>query len=73
MFFVSEENNYLYDFIWLRVVHFVLMVASLLCAGNKPLTVVWDISTWKKVGHKRLLRKPAAVMSMSLDGKYLAL
>lgn len=41
--------------------------------GNKALTVVWDISTWKKVGHKRLLRKPASIMSMSLDGKYLAL
>ncbi|KAK6136146.1 hypothetical protein DH2020_030119 [Rehmannia glutinosa] len=41
--------------------------------GNKPLTVVWDISTWKKVGHKRLLNKPASIMSVSLDGKYLAL
>ncbi|KAI8007422.1 SEC12-like protein 1 [Camellia lanceoleosa] len=41
--------------------------------GNKALTVVWDISEWKKIGHKRLLRKPASVMSMSLDGKYLAL
>ncbi|KAL8052006.1 hypothetical protein ABFX02_06G184200 [Erythranthe guttata] len=41
--------------------------------GDKPLTVVWDISTWKKVGHKRLLRKPASIMSISSDGKYLAL
>lgn len=41
--------------------------------GNKPLTVVWDISSWKKIGHKRLLNKPASVMSMSLDGKYIAL
>ncbi|KAI5648520.1 hypothetical protein M9H77_34525 [Catharanthus roseus] len=41
--------------------------------GNKPLTVVWDISTWKKVGHKRLLNKRASIMSISLDGKYLAL
>ncbi|XP_075502730.1 SEC12-like protein 1 [Primulina tabacum] len=41
--------------------------------GNKALTVVWDISSWKKVGHKRLLRKPASIMSVSLDGKYLAL
>ncbi|KAL3523530.1 hypothetical protein ACH5RR_016364 [Cinchona calisaya] len=41
--------------------------------GNKPLTVVWDISTWKKIGHKRLLPKPAAILSISLDGKYLAL
>ncbi|KAI3470555.1 hypothetical protein Pfo_027218 [Paulownia fortunei] len=41
--------------------------------GNTALTVVWDISTWKKIGHKRLLRKPASIMSTSLDGKYLAL
>ncbi|PIN24437.1 Prolactin regulatory element-binding protein/Protein transport protein SEC12p [Handroanthus impetiginosus] len=41
--------------------------------GNKPLTVVWDISTWKKIGHRRLLGKPASIMSISLDGKYLAL
>lgn len=41
--------------------------------GNKPLTVVWDISSWKKIGHKRLLGKPASIMSTSLDGKYLAL
>ncbi|CAA0814421.1 SEC12-like protein 1 [Striga hermonthica] len=41
--------------------------------GNKPLTVVWDISEWKKIGHKRLLNKPASIMSVSLDGKYLAL
>ncbi|CAI9091234.1 OLC1v1026202C1 [Oldenlandia corymbosa var. corymbosa] len=41
--------------------------------GNKPLIVVWDISTWKKIGHKRLLNKPASIMSISLDGKYLAL
>lgn len=46
---------------------------DVLGAGNKPLTVVYDISTWKKIGHKRLLRKPAAIMSISLDGKYLAL
>ncbi|KAK6137887.1 hypothetical protein DH2020_028369 [Rehmannia glutinosa] len=41
--------------------------------GNTALTGVWDISTWKKIGHRRLLRKPASVMSVSLDGKYLAL
>ncbi|XP_051149628.1 SEC12-like protein 1 [Andrographis paniculata] len=41
--------------------------------GTKALTVVWDISTWKKVGHKRVLGKPASIMSISLDGKYLAL
>ncbi|KAI4382674.1 hypothetical protein MLD38_008610 [Melastoma candidum] len=41
--------------------------------GDKPVTGVWDISTWNKIGHKRLLRKPASLMSISLDGKYLAL
>ncbi|KAK9282936.1 hypothetical protein L1049_011161 [Liquidambar formosana] len=41
--------------------------------GDKALTAVWDMSTWKKIGHKRLLRKPASIMSVSLDGKYLAL
>ncbi|KAL8159907.1 hypothetical protein V2J09_001444 [Rumex salicifolius] len=40
--------------------------------GDKALTSVWDISDWKKIGNKRLLRKPASVMSVSLDGKYLA-
>ncbi|KAK4776295.1 hypothetical protein SAY86_004983 [Trapa natans] len=39
--------------------------------GDKAITVVWDLSTWNRVGYKRLLRKPAAIMSMSLDGKYL--
>ncbi|KAG8390543.1 hypothetical protein BUALT_Bualt01G0094400 [Buddleja alternifolia] len=41
--------------------------------GNTALTVVFDISTWKKIGHKRLLRKTASIMSISLDGKYLGL
>ncbi|XP_010267358.1 PREDICTED: SEC12-like protein 1 [Nelumbo nucifera] len=41
--------------------------------GNKPVTAVWDISTWDRIGHKRLLRKPTSVLSTSLDGKYLAL
>lgn len=41
--------------------------------GDKSFTAVWDLSTWNKIGHKRLLRKPASVMSVSLDGKYLAL
>lgn len=41
--------------------------------GNKAVTAVWDISTWNKIGHKRLLNKPASIMSISLDGKYLAL
>ncbi|KAF7820212.1 SEC12-like protein 1 [Senna tora] len=41
--------------------------------GDKVVTGVWDISTWNKIGHKRLLPKPASIMSISLDGKYLAL
>uniref|UniRef100_A0A2P2J7R2 Uncharacterized protein MANES_10G053800 n=1 Tax=Rhizophora mucronata TaxID=61149 RepID=A0A2P2J7R2_RHIMU len=48
----------------------------LFCAvqrGVKPITSVYDISTWSKIGYKRLLRKPAAIMSISPDGKYLAL
>ncbi|KAG6765150.1 hypothetical protein POTOM_029168 [Populus tomentosa] len=48
----------------------------LFCAvqkGDKAVTAVYDISTWNKIGYKRLLRKPASIMSISLDGKYLAL
>jgi prolactin regulatory element-binding protein len=48
----------------------------LFCAvqkGNQAVTNVYDISTWNKIGHKKLLRKPASIMSVSLDGKYLAL
>ncbi|XP_050210144.1 SEC12-like protein 1 [Mercurialis annua] len=48
----------------------------LFCAvqrGDKAYTAVYDISTWNKIGYKRLLRKPACIMSVSLDGKYLAL
>ncbi|KAI3880095.1 hypothetical protein MKX03_003916 [Papaver bracteatum] len=41
--------------------------------GNKGVTVVWSISTWERIGYKRLLGKSASVMSVSLDGKYLAL
>lgn len=41
--------------------------------GEKAVTAVWDISNWKRIGYKRLLRKPASVMSISRDGKYLAL
>ncbi|KAG5620304.1 hypothetical protein H5410_005522 [Solanum commersonii] len=40
---------------------------------NKTLIAVWDISTWKKIGHKSLYNKPASIMTISLDGKYLAL
>ncbi|XVE75489.1 hypothetical protein DITRI_Ditri12bG0097800 [Diplodiscus trichospermus] len=48
----------------------------LFCAvqkGDKAVTAVYDISTWNKIGHKRLLKKPASIMSISLDGKYLAM
>lgn len=69
---VRRECSHLCDFISWRVVQFVLK-SDHLYTGNKPLTVVWDICTWKKIGHKRLLRKPASIMSISLDGKYLAL
>ncbi|OVA17905.1 WD40 repeat [Macleaya cordata] len=41
--------------------------------GDKGVTAVWDISTWDRIGHKRLLRKNASAMSVSHDGKYLAL
>ncbi|KAF9605540.1 hypothetical protein IFM89_017559 [Coptis chinensis] len=41
--------------------------------GDKVVSAVWDINTWNRIGHKRLLRKPAAILSISLDGKYLAL
>ncbi|PKA54337.1 SEC12-like protein 1 [Apostasia shenzhenica] len=41
--------------------------------GGKVVTAVWDISTWNRIGFKRLLRKPVSVLSISLDGKYLAL
>ncbi|KAI9124370.1 hypothetical protein K1719_004292 [Acacia pycnantha] len=41
--------------------------------GDKAIVGVWDISTWNRIGYKRLLRKVASIMSMSLDGKYLAL
>ncbi|CAH9137560.1 unnamed protein product [Cuscuta epithymum] len=40
--------------------------------GNKTLIAVWDISEWKKIGHKSLLKKAASMMSISFDGKYLA-
>ncbi|KAL9251441.1 SEC12-like protein [Drosera capensis] len=41
--------------------------------GDKALTGVWDMSTWDKIGHKKLLKKPASAISTSIDGKYLAL
>ncbi|KAK3124653.1 hypothetical protein QOZ80_7BG0589990 [Eleusine coracana subsp. coracana] len=41
--------------------------------GTTVTTVVWDISDWKRIGYKRLLGKPISTLSVSLDGKYLAL
>ncbi|KAG1347499.1 SEC12-like protein 1 [Cocos nucifera] len=41
--------------------------------GGNVVTAVWDISTWNRIGYKRLPRKPISVLSVSLDGKYLAL
>ncbi|RDX66325.1 SEC12-like protein 1 [Mucuna pruriens] len=41
--------------------------------GDTSVTAVYDISTWNKIGHKRLIRKSASVMSISHDGKYLSL
>ncbi|XP_010521738.1 PREDICTED: SEC12-like protein 1 [Tarenaya hassleriana] len=48
----------------------------LFCAaqrGDTPVVNVYDISTWKKIGFKKLIRKAASTMAVSLDGKYLAL
>nr|XP_018684007.1 PREDICTED: SEC12-like protein 1 isoform X1 [Musa acuminata subsp. malaccensis]XP_018684008.1 PREDICTED: SEC12-like protein 1 isoform X1 [Musa acuminata subsp. malaccensis] len=41
--------------------------------GRKVVTAVWDISTWNRIGYKRLQGKPVSVLSISLDGKYLGL
>ncbi|XP_031475779.1 SEC12-like protein 1 [Nymphaea colorata] len=41
--------------------------------GGKVLIVVWDVSTWNRLGHKSLSRKPISTFSISHDGKYLAL
>ncbi|TVU41211.1 hypothetical protein EJB05_14711 [Eragrostis curvula] len=40
---------------------------------TKVVTVVWDISDWKRIGYKKLLGKPISTLSVSMDGKYLAL
>ncbi|ESQ45281.1 hypothetical protein EUTSA_v100104381mg, partial [Eutrema salsugineum] len=48
----------------------------LFCAaqrGDIPVVNVYDISTWKKLGFKKLSRKTASTMAVSLDGKYIAL
>ncbi|XP_042482018.1 SEC12-like protein 1 [Macadamia integrifolia] len=41
--------------------------------GDKAVVAVWDISTWNRIGHKKLPRKSISVLSISLDGKYLAM
>ncbi|PWZ06127.1 SEC12-like protein 1 [Zea mays] len=41
--------------------------------GSKVVTVVWNISDRERIGYKRLLGKPISTLSVSLDGKYLAL
>ncbi|KAL3718919.1 hypothetical protein ACJRO7_003948 [Eucalyptus globulus] len=41
--------------------------------GDKASTGVWNISSWDRIDHKRLLGKPVSAMSISLDGRYLAL
>ncbi|KFK34472.1 hypothetical protein AALP_AA5G149700 [Arabis alpina] len=48
----------------------------LFCAaqrGDTPVVNVYDISTWKKLGFKKLSKKSASTMAVSLDGKYIAL
>ncbi|XP_052149165.1 SEC12-like protein 1 [Oryza glaberrima] len=44
-----------------------------LVKGHNVVTVVLDISNWKRIGYKRLLEKHISTLSVSLDGKYLAL
>lgn len=41
-------------------------------AKAKPIIAVWDMSTWKRIGHKAL-PKLTSIISTSQDGKYLAL
>uniref|UniRef100_A0A0E0GV16 Uncharacterized protein n=1 Tax=Oryza nivara TaxID=4536 RepID=A0A0E0GV16_ORYNI len=44
-----------------------------LVKGHNVVTLVLDISNWKRIGYKRLLEKHISTLSVSLDGKYLAL
>lgn len=44
-----------------------------LVKGKDNVTMVLDITNWKRIGYKRLLAKPISTLSVSLDGKYLAL
>ncbi|KQK20513.1 SEC12-like protein 1 [Brachypodium distachyon] len=41
--------------------------------GTKVVTVVWNISDWARIGYKRLLGKSISTLSVSMDGKFLAL
>ncbi|KAL6894266.1 hypothetical protein ACP4OV_008364 [Aristida adscensionis] len=41
--------------------------------GHDVSIMVLDISNWKRIGYKRLSAKPISILSISLDGKYLAL
>ncbi|KAK3145783.1 hypothetical protein QOZ80_3BG0257430 [Eleusine coracana subsp. coracana] len=44
-----------------------------LVKGHDFLTMALGISNWKRIGYKRLSTKPISTLSVSLDGKYLAL
>ncbi|PUZ36550.1 hypothetical protein GQ55_9G047200 [Panicum hallii var. hallii] len=44
-----------------------------LVKGHNILTMAVDISNWKRIGYKRFSAKPISTLSVSLDGKYLAL
>ncbi|GJM96938.1 hypothetical protein PR202_ga13818 [Eleusine coracana subsp. coracana] len=44
-----------------------------LVKGHDVLTMALGISNWKRIGYKRLSAKPVSTLSVSLDGKYLAL
>ncbi|OEL22795.1 SEC12-like protein 1 [Dichanthelium oligosanthes] len=44
-----------------------------LVKGHNVLTMAVDISNWKRIGYKKFSAKPISTLSVSLDGKYLAL
>ncbi|CAN6297430.1 unnamed protein product [Urochloa humidicola] len=44
-----------------------------LVKGHDVLTMAVDISNWKRIGYKKFSAKPISTLSVSLDGKYLAL
>jgi prolactin regulatory element-binding protein len=60
-----ETNVYAYVPILTRYIHHWI--------GTKVVTVVWNISDWARIGYKRLLGKPVSTLSVSMDGKFLAL